>query len=113
MSKPIQPDVLQSDTLHKIIAILNERTGRRVKTTLNILRNAGYTPVWRRVVWTGGVGSYKWMPRRRKYRILVAATKSGLTTPKIRKVSYVPGVVDFVQSETKRRGFRYGWCIEC
>ena len=113
MTKPIKPTDEQHSDLQKILAVLNERTGRRVETTLDILQNMGYTPAWRRVVWTGGVGSYKWMPRRRKLRILVAATKSGLTMPKIRKVSYYPGVVTFEQSAPKRKGFRYGWCVEC
>lgn len=113
MTRPINPTNDQQNNIQQIIAILNERAGRRVEATLQILRNAGYTPLWRRVVWTGGVGSYRWMPRRRKIRILVAATKSGYSAPTTKAVSYVPGVVDFVKSNAKRRGFRYGWCVEC
>ncbi len=113
MTRRLKPKPKQDSDLQKVLAILEERIGKNVNKTLDLLRTAGYTPAWRRVVWTGGVGSYKWMPRRRKIRILVAATKSGLTERKITPVSYVPGVTSFIETAAKRKGFRYGWCVEC
>ena len=113
MTKRIEPTSLQSDTLSAVCALVEERAGRRVETTLDLLRAAGYEPHWRRVVWTGGVGSYRWMPRRRRYRVLVAATKSGLTNPTVKQLPVMPGVIDTILIPGKRRGFRYGWCVEC
>lgn len=62
MSKPIQPTALQSQTLERIVSLANQRAGRNINTTLELLRTSGFDPLWRRVVWTGGVGSYRWMP---------------------------------------------------
>lgn len=113
MTKPLTPSELQGSALFDICRLVEQRAGRRVETTLELLRAAGYDPQWRRVVWTGGVGSYRWMPRRRRYRILVAATKSGLSRPTVKRLPIMPGVVDTILISGKRRGFRYGWCVEC
>lgn len=113
MTKRILPSDQQSDALDHVLRIVDERSGRCVETTLQILRDAGFNPLWRRVVWTGGVGSYQWMPRRRRFRILVAATKSGYSKPKLAQRPVMPGVFDTVLTPGRRRGFRYGWCVEC
>lgn len=113
MTRRLNPTPGQDADLQKVLTILEERIGKNVNKTLTILETAGYTPAWRRVVWTGGVGSYKWMPRRRKIRILVAATKSGFSAANTIPVEYGPGIVGFVHKDAKRRGFRYGWCVEC
>lgn len=113
MTKPFQPTTLQSQTLERIVSLANQRAGRNVNSTLELLRNAGFDPLWRRVVWTGGVGSYRWMPRRRRYRILVAATKSGYKESKTITIYPAPGLVQLSNSKPQRIGFRYGWCIEC
>ena len=113
MTKRSEPTCLQYDTLSRVCRLVEERAGRRVETTLDLLRQAGFEPYWRRVVWTGGVGSYRWMPRRRRYRVLVAATKSGVSTSTVKQIPVMPGVVDTILIPGKRRGFRYGWCVEC
>ncbi|MFR6416031.1 MAG: hypothetical protein ACLUNS_10215 [Alistipes shahii] len=113
MTKRIEPTCLQYDDLSRVCRLVEERAGRRVEATLELLRQAGFEPYWRRVVWTGGIGSYRWMPRRRRYRILVAATKSGVSTSTIKQIPVMPGVVDTILIPGKRRGFRYGWCVEC
>lgn len=113
MTKPLQPTPYQTSDLDTVCRLVTQRAGRRVDTTLDLLRQAGYEPQWRRVVWTGGVGSYRWMPRRRRYRILVAATKSGLSTPSVKQLPVMPGVIDTILIPGKRRGYRYGWCVEC
>lgn len=113
MTKPIKPSILQQNSLQEICNLVEQRNGRRVKTTLELLRQAGYKPQWQRVIWTGGVGSYRWMPRRRKFRILVAATKSGYSNQIVKNIEIMPGIINTIRIPGKQRGFRYGWCVEC
>lgn len=107
------PSVIQETRLAEVVKIANARAGHKVETTLDMLRDAGYTVEWRRVVWLGGVGSYQWMPRRGYYRVLVAATKSGFVEGKQIKSFPIPNVVQYSTTKARRIGYRYGWCVEC
>lgn len=105
------PTPWQAQQLEALQNILADRYGKSTDTTLEILKAAGFNPQWLRVRWTGGVGSYS-IIRHKIIRVLVSATKSGYTAATTKAISYIPGVVDFVQSNAMRRGFRYGWCVE-
>lgn len=106
-----EPSGFQLDRLASLRSILHGRRNKRRSTTFDLLRSAGFDPVWLRVRWTGGVGSYVVM-RGCVLRVLVSATKSGLSDPQFVKRPIMPGVVDIVEIPGKRRGFRYGWCVE-
>lgn len=106
-----EPTTWQAQQLEALQNILTDRYGKSNDATLEILKAAGFTPQWLRVRWTGGVGSYSVM-RRKILRVLVSATKSGFSAANTMPVEYVPGIVGFVHKDVKRRGFRYGWCVE-
>lgn len=117
MANPIRrttrrdPSPQQLERLAAVRSILYGRRNKRTADTLDLLRNAGYQPQWLRVRWKGGVGSYVVM-RGCVLRILVSATKSGLSDPHYRKLHPLPGIVQMVEIPGKRRGYRYGWCVE-
>ncbi len=103
--------VHQEITLRRVSALLDERRNRSNEQTFQELDKLGLRVYWKRVTWTGGVGSFKIM-RSKRCRVLVSATKSGLSRSKS-KLRTV-GTSAFIVSKTssKRTGFRYGWCIE-
>lgn len=105
------PTAWQAQQFEALQNILYDRYGKSNDETISILQAAGFKPRWLRVRWAGGVGSYSVM-RHKIMRVLVSATKSGYTAATTKAVTYLPGIVDFVQSDAKRRGFRYGWCVE-
>lgn len=106
-----EPSPEQLNQLSHVKHLIFGRRNKRNSDTLELLRSAGYDPQWLRVRWTGGVGSYVLM-RGCVIRILVSATKSGLSNPRYKKFQPIPGIVQTVEIPGKRRGFRYGWCIE-
>ena len=101
----------QEIVLRRVSALLDERRNRSNEQTFQELEKLGLQVYWKRVTWTGGVGSFKIM-RSKRCRVLVSATKSGLSSSKS-KLRAV-GASAFIMSRTspKRSGFRYGWCIE-
>lgn len=101
----------QLSRLESVRAILHGRRNKRSAETLSLLREAGFEPQWLRVRWTGGSGSYVVM-RGNILRILVGSTKSGLSDPQIREIHPRPGITHLVTIAGKRRGYRYGWCVE-
>lgn len=106
-----EPTAWQAQQLEALQNILADRYGKSNDATLEILQAAGFNPRWLRVRWTGGVGSYSVM-RRKIMRVLVSATKSGFSAANTIPVEHGPGIVGFVHKDAKRRGFRYGWCVE-
>ncbi len=106
-----EPTTHQLNRLADVQRIVFGRRNKRNAPTLDLLRDAGYEPQWLRVRWTGGVGSHVVM-RGSIIRVLVSATKSGLSDPHLQKTFPVPGIVHYVEIPGKRRGYRYGWCVE-
>ena len=105
------PSGFQLSRLELLRSILHGRRNKLRSTTFELLRASGFEPSWLRVRWTGGVGSFVIM-RGNVLRVLVSATKSGLSDPTFQAYTIMPGVVDYVEIPGKRRGFRYGWCVE-
>ncbi len=61
--------------LEKAIAIIEQLKGKPTKTKVEALCNAGYpTPTDKRIRKNGGVGSYRWMPKLRCFRLQIAAS---------------------------------------
>ena len=106
-----EPTVCQWKDLQDVRKLLQSRRGRSRRKTFDMLQELGFTVVWHRVRWTGGVGSYKVM-RGGVIRVLVAATKSGVSTSTIYDQPIAPGITRTIIEHPQRRGYRYGWCIE-
>ncbi len=106
-----QPSVHQWNELAKVQKLLASRRGRSRAKTFDLLRENGYTPVWHRVRWIGGVGSYQVM-RGGIIRVSVAATRSGVGDAFAYDEPIGLGVSRTIIEPPKRRGYRYGWCIE-
>lgn len=112
MTKRITPRDDQITRRDQVISILASRVGRKSATTHDLLELSGFTIHWRRVTFSGGVGSWQWMPRRRKFRILVNATKSGYSGGHWSSHNPVAGFSMDVYIPGKRRGYCYGFCVE-
>lgn len=89
------------------------RKNRLTEDTHRVLSQLGYCVEWKRVRWTGGVGTWRMM-RSRKIRYQVGATKSGYHRKGWVKVITTGWAM---QTRTrvgkgKGRGFRYAWCVE-
>lgn len=112
MTRKRTPSNFQESELLDIVKLLNSRVGRKVEKTIAILESRGYQINWSRVTWVGGVASYQWMPRRGRYRLLISATKSGYSGIKFTTQEFAPGMSLWKETPAKRRGFKYGNCIE-
>lgn len=96
----------QQTQLENILQILSERKYRSNQRTIELIQQRGHRVEWKRVTWTGGIGSYKVM-RNHRVRVLVCATKSGLSKPK----AIIRNLAVLFRSR-KRIGYRYGFCVE-
>ena len=73
MYKP--PCFMAIARLEKAIFIIEQLKGKPTKSKVEALCNAGYpTPTDKRIRQKGGVGSYRWMPKFRCFRLQIAAT---------------------------------------
>lgn len=103
--------VHQEITMRRVSALLDERRNRSNEQTFQALENIGLNVYWKRVTWTGGVGSFKIM-RSKRCRVLVSATKSGFSRSKNKTRSVGASSLIMFKTSSKRTGFRYGWCVE-
>lgn len=98
----------QAAALEWIRRILDEhRRGSRAQ----MFELLPWPVLWKRVTWTGGVGSWKMM-RGGRLRIQVAASCSGFK--KARSAAWISGAGSLVIRSKKGRqiGYRYAWCVE-
>ena len=74
------PDYMTLSRLEIAIAIIKQLKGKPTKTKVEALCNAGYpTPTDKRIRQKGGVGSYRWMPKLRCFRLQIAASHINAT----------------------------------
>lgn len=106
-----QPGQDQWVKLRRLQKILRDRKNRSNKRTFEILAEHGYEIGWKRIKWTGGVGSYKVL-RGGIIRVSVAATRSGMRQAEEVEFRVAPGITSSRIEPGKRRGYRYGYCVE-
>lgn len=95
----------------KVIEYLKSNRNRSRERVYAGLRDMGHLVHWKRVTWTGGVGSFKVL-RGGIIRIVAAATCSGIESSTVVDIPIGPGMYDSKIEPGRRRGFRYGYCVE-
>lgn len=112
MTYPPQPKnemtANQAAALEWIRRILDEHRRRSRALVFELLP---WPVTWKRVTWSGGVGSWKLM-RGGRLRIQVAASCSGFK--KAHSTARISGGGSLIvrSSKSRRIGYRYAWCIE-
>lgn len=68
------PTYQQNNQLEALLKIIEQFRHKPKKLLLQYLANLGYTASDMRIYKSGGVGSYRWMPKYRRYRLQIAAS---------------------------------------
>lgn len=105
-----QMTVNQLLRLEQILPVLRERRRKSQRQTARILRECyDLNTDWRRVTWTGGVGSYKVM---RSGRVRVQVSASCCSFSPSRRITSVIGSGIFRKTIPAKCGYRYAFCVE-
>lgn len=89
----IQPTAIQLLAINRAREILSENRNKKRSNVIELLQQSlpiAVTVEVKRFTKSGGVGAFQWMPKIRKYRLQIAASKIS----------------------TKKQSFRYAPCIE-
>lgn len=109
--KESEPSTYQMRAMERVFAVLRERRGKDNAQTRALLEEMGFTPVWRRVAWAGGCGTWRYMPRLKVCRVQICANVQANRRDGVQHI-YMLGMRYSMKGKKVPNGYRYAWCVE-